>query len=108
MAGAQETQQTRWPQGRRIIPTTAEKQILQVSCVIMSLILNSTGECASSSPVEVEVEDVVGCCELLTSALVFMSCASVYVEGSEVWAGFSGCTSCTTCGSLSQAAIRFV
>ena len=31
IAGAQETQQTRWPQGRKIIPTTAEKQILQVN-----------------------------------------------------------------------------
>ena len=31
IAGAQETQQTRWPQGRKIIPTTDEKQILQVN-----------------------------------------------------------------------------
>ena len=70
IAGAQETQQTRCPQGRNMIPTTAEKQILQVSFAIMSLKFISTGECAMSSP----VEDIVGCCELFMSVLVFRSC----------------------------------
>ena len=86
-----------------MIPTTAEKQILQVSCAIMFLKFISTGECAMSSP----VEDIEGCCELFMSVLVFSSCVSVHVVGSDVRAGVSGCTSCTTSGSLSQAAMRF-
>ena len=31
IAGAHDTQHTRWPHGRKIIPTTAEKQILHVN-----------------------------------------------------------------------------
>ena len=31
----------------------------------------------------------------------------MHVVGSDVRAGVSGCTSCTTSGSLSQAAMRF-
>ena len=49
IAGAQETQQTRCPHGRKIIPTAAEKQILQVSCVIVSLTLISVGGSGSGS-----------------------------------------------------------
>ena len=52
IAGAQETQQTRCPQGRNMIPTTAEKQILQVSCVIVSLTIISVGGLGCGSGVD--------------------------------------------------------
>ena len=49
IAGAHDTQHTRWPQGKKIIPTAAEKQILHVNWVIMSLTLTLTGGAGSAT-----------------------------------------------------------
>ena len=48
IAGAQVTQHTRCPHGRKIMPTTVEKQILHVSLVSKSLALIPSGGSGSS------------------------------------------------------------
>ena len=107
IAGAQVTQHTRCPHGRKIMPTTVEKQILHVSLVSKSLALISSGGSGFS---EAEGEDDWVLCTWGVS-LLFSACVAVpatpSVVGVTSLSELGELVSCTNSGNLSGAGMLF-